>query len=75
MRERALNDPALSAQTAAMLAAAAGDHRLHAPCPQLPAVLVVVIAAISENPVGSLTRTADLPSDGADAIDQRQEPG
>jgi hypothetical protein len=35
----------------------------------------VVIAAISENLVGSLTRTADLPSDGADSIDERQQLG
>ena len=75
VRERALDDPALAAQAAAVLGAAPCDYRLHATRPQLPAVLVVVIAAVGEDTVGALTRPPGLPRDRADTIDQRQQLG
>lgn len=58
-----------------MLCAAPGDHGLDAPCPDLAAVLVVVIAAVGEQHLRALTWAADLPRDGLHAVDQRQELG
>jgi hypothetical protein len=43
-RDSLLDDPAVRAQAGAMFGAAAGDHRGGALVPDLPTVLVVVIA-------------------------------
>ena len=58
-----------------MRAAAAGDHWLDAARPQQPTVLVVVVAAIGEQQVGLLTRSAWLAGDrsGVEVIEQRQQ--
>ena len=56
-----------------MLGAAPRDPRLHASAPQLPAVVVVVIAAIGEQPVRSLARATAFPSARADPIDEGQQ--
>lgn len=73
--EAALHDPALGAQTRSVAFTAAGDQWLDAASPELAAVLVVVIASVSEQPIGALARAADLADDRDDAIDQRQELG
>ena len=39
------------------------------------AVLVVVVAAVGDHPVGALARTPRLAADGADAVDQGQQLG
>lgn len=52
-----------------MLFAAASDQGLDATGPELTAVLVVVIAAVGEQPIGAAARTADLAGDRDDAID------
>lgn len=46
--ERAFHEPALRAQTGAVLGAAAGDQRFHAEVPDETAVVVVVVAAVSQ---------------------------
>lgn len=49
--ERTLHDPALSAELGTVLGAAPGDQRLHAEVPNQPAVLVVVVAAVTQHHV------------------------
>lgn len=58
--ERALHDPALSAQAGTVLGAAAGYDRLHAEVPNEPAVLVVVVTAVPEYDVRAAARSAAL---------------
>jgi hypothetical protein len=41
----------------------------------LPPVLVVVIAAVGQQPVGALPRSAALALDGLDPVGQRQQLG
>jgi hypothetical protein len=71
--EAALHDPALGAETGAVVLAPPGDQGLDAPAPELAAVLVVVIAPVGEQPVGASARAADPAGDRHDAIDQGQE--
>jgi hypothetical protein len=52
---------------------APGDHGLRPPCPQLASVLVMVIATIGEQPLGTSSRTSGLAGDRADAVDERQQ--
>jgi hypothetical protein len=63
VREAALDDPALCAQARSVLDAAPGDDRLDPASPQQAAVLVVVIAAIGQQPVGLLARSTPLAFD------------
>lgn len=73
----ALDDPALAAKTRAVRAAASGDHGCDPERPQQPAVLVVVIAAVGEQPVGLLAWPSDLAGDGptVEVFDQRDQLG
>ena len=71
--EGALDDPALGAESRAVLFAAAGDQGLDAADPQLAAVLVEVIAAVGEQPIGAPARPADSAGDRHDAVGQRQQ--
>ena len=77
VREAALDNPTLAAQSGAVLGAAAGDNRLDAASPQQSSVLVVVIAAVGEHAIGLLARAADLAGDrsGVQVVEQRQELG
>jgi len=70
--EAALHDPALGAETGAVVLAPPGDQWLDAPAPELAAVLVVVIASVGQEPVGAMPWSAYLAGDGCDAIDQGQ---
>jgi hypothetical protein len=74
-REGALHDPAFFAEARPVLGVAPGDHGLHATRPQLTAVLVVVIAAVGEEPLSALARTSRLTGDGTYSVDQRQQLG
>ncbi len=58
-----------------MFAAASGDHGFDAARPQQSAVLVVVIAAIGEQPVGLLAGSAWLAGhwSGVQVVQQRQQ--
>lgn len=66
MGERALHDPALDAESGAVLGASAGDQRLHAEIPDESALLVVVVAAVAQQhlwaapgPAASLSSSPD----------------
>ncbi len=54
--EGALDDPAVTPQTGAVLGLPASDHRLDASLAEQPAVLVVVVAAVADHAVGSTAR-------------------
>jgi hypothetical protein len=77
VREAALDDPALTAQAGAVLGPAASDDRCDAQRPQEPPMLVVVIAAVSENMVGLLAWPAGLAGHrpAVKIFDQRQQLG
>jgi hypothetical protein len=51
---------------------APSDHGLHTTLPKLATVLIVVIAPVSEHPLGAPTGTPRLASDRTNAIDKRQ---
>jgi hypothetical protein len=55
-----------------MLGSTTRDDRLDPSLPELAAVLVVVIAAVGDHPIGVLARTADLAGHGAELIDERE---
>jgi hypothetical protein len=61
--EAALDDPALTPEAGAVCCAASGDHRSDPERSQEPAVLVEVIATVSENTIGFLAWAAALASD------------
>src|SRR3954470_704847 len=73
--EGSLDDPAQLAQARAVLGAAPGDDRLDAALAELATVLVVVIATVGDELLGALARAAWLATDGADAVDERQQLG
>lgn len=58
-----------------MLSAAPRDQRLDAAGPQLAAVLLVVIAAVGEQPLGALAWAPRLAADRTDGIDEREQLG
>ena len=58
--EAALDDPAMAAEPGPVWRAAAGDDRCDPERSQQPAVLVVVIAPVGQQPVGLLARAATL---------------
>ncbi len=70
--EAALDHPALAAQPGAVLGLTAGDQRLDTPGPKLAAVLVVVIAAVGEQPLSALSGSADLAANRLEPVDERQ---
>jgi hypothetical protein len=73
--EALLNDPAVDAQPGAMLRAPAGDHRLDPGSPDLLAVFVVVIAAVSVYRIRPLPRRAAAAAHRWDGPDQGHELG
>lgn len=75
--EAALHDPALTSEARSMRCAATGDDGCDAKGTQQPAVLVVVIATVGEEPVGLLAWPSDLPGDrpAVEVFDQRQQLG
>lgn len=68
-----LHDPALGAESGAVVLATPGDQWPDAPGPELATVLVVVIAPVGKQPVRAPARTADLAGNRHNAIDQWQE--
>jgi hypothetical protein len=61
--EAALDDPALAPEARPVGRAAASDHRCDPERSQQPAVLVVVIAPVGQQPVGLLARASELAGD------------
>lgn len=77
VREAALDDPALRAQSGAVRDASLGNHRGDPARPQDAPVLLEVVAAVGEQPVGFLARPAELATDGpgVQLVQQRDELG
>lgn len=73
--EGALNDPARAAEAGAVPGLATSDLRFDAAGAQLAAVLVVVVAAVGGDAIGSLAWSADLAAHRRDALDERDELG
>jgi hypothetical protein len=75
VREAALDDPALLAQAGAVVGAATRDDGLDAARPEQAAILVVVAAAVGEDRVGFLSRSATLADHRAcvQLVEQRQQ--
>ena len=73
--EGALDDPADAAGAGAGLGLAACDLGADAQSSQLAPVLVVVVAAVSGDTVGSLARTTGLAGHRRDALDERDQLG
>ena len=73
--EGALDDPAVAAEPGAVLGSAASDFGPDPELAELAAVLVVVVAAVSRDPVGPTTWTANLAADGRDTLDERDQLG
>ena len=70
-----LHHPAVGAQPRAVRGAAAGDHGRDALLPYLLAVLVVVVAAVSVDPVRALTGPPAAAAYRRDRLDQGHELG
>ena len=68
MGERAFHDPALGAESGAVLGAPAGGDRLHAEIPDQAVVLVVVVAAVAQHHIrGGARGRPRLPRTGGTA--------
>ena len=68
--EGALDDPALAAHPGAVSALAASDYRFHAELPDEPAVLVVVVAAVSDQGPRPAAWPSGPASDGWHPLEQ-----
>src|SRR3954462_11541140 len=73
--EGALDDPAHLAEARAVLCLAACDHGLDAALAHESAVLVVVVAAVSDHAVGAPPGSADGAADGRHFVEQRDQLG
>ena len=73
--EGAFDDPAVAAEVRAVFGLAAGDDRFDAALPDEAAVLVVVVAAVSEQRLRSTTRPAGTAAHRWDAIEQLEQLG
>jgi hypothetical protein len=73
--DRSFDHPPVDAQTGVVWLASSGDARTDALAPDRLAVLVVVVGAVGEQFVGSLSWPAAPPSNGWDLVDQWQQFG
>lgn len=73
--EGALDDPADGAKPGAVLGLAAGDDGFDPAFADEAAVLVVVVAAISDHALGTLAGSADGAADGRHLVEQRDQLG
>src|SRR2546429_220151 len=74
-RDRLLDHPAVGAQAGAVLRAAAGDHRGDALAADLPAVLVVIVAAVGVEGIRALPGPSAAAADWRDGLEQGHELG
>jgi len=74
-RQAPLHHPPLAAESGAVEAAAASDHRPDATRPQRPAVFVMVVAAVDDQRPQLAARSANSPAYRRDRIQQRQQLG
>ena len=72
--EAALDDPAMAAEAGAVGDPAAGDPRRDPAPAQLAAIVVVVVAAVGEQLLGTTSRPPAPPADRWHGVDQRDEP-
>ena len=73
--EGSLDDPAVAAKAGAVLGLASCDLGCDAAPAKLAAAVLVVVASVGADTVGSATRPADLAPDRRHPIDQRDELG
>ena len=73
--EGALDDPAVAAESGAVLGLAARDLRLDPAAPQLTPVLVVVVATVGSEPFGPSARAAYLAPHRRHPFDERDQLG
>ena len=73
--EGAFDDPAVAAEPGAVPDAAAGDLGFDPAAAELAAVFVVVVAAVSAQPLGPPARPADLPAYRRHTVDERDQLG
>ena len=73
--EGALDDPAVATEPGAVRCLAASDHGLDAALPDETAVLVVVVAAVGENAVGTAPRPADASANRRHPVEQLEQLG
>jgi hypothetical protein len=67
--EGSFDDPAVASEPGAVFGLASGDYRFDASLPDKPAVLVVVVAAVGEQPFGSSSWSADATADGRHPVE------
>jgi hypothetical protein len=73
--EGAFDDPADAAESGAVFGLAAGDLGGNAASAEFATVLVVVVAAVGDDPVGTPAGPADLATDGRYAVEEREQLG
>ena len=71
--EGAFDDPALLAEPGAVVGLASGDHWFDPAFPDQAAVLVVVVAAVGEQCLGSSSWSADAAADGRYPVEQVEQ--
>jgi hypothetical protein len=71
--EGALDDPAVAAESGAVLCLAARDHGLDAALPDKAAVLVVVVAAVGDQRPRSASWPPDAAADGRHPVEQLEQ--
>ena len=68
--EGAFDDPAVVAEPGAVFGLASRDHWFDAALPDQSAVLVVVVATVGEQRLGSSSRPTDAATDGRHPVEQ-----
>jgi hypothetical protein len=71
--EGAFDDPAFAADAGSVLGLTASDHRFDPAPADQTTVLVVVVAAIGEQPIGSSARAADAAADRRHTVEQIEQ--
>jgi hypothetical protein len=71
--EGALDDPAVAAEPGAVLGLAASDDWLHAPLPDEPPALVVVVAAVGDQRPRSASWATDPATDGRHSVEKLEQ--
>ena len=73
--EGAFDDPAVTAEAGAVCGLAARDHRFDPAFSEEPAVLVVVVAAVGEQRLGTTPGPADPAADGRHPVEEFEQLG
>jgi len=71
--EAALDDPAVASEAGPVHGLATGDHGFDTAPPDEPAVLVVVVATIGEQPLGSASRPTDAAAHRRHQVEQLEQ--